>query len=483
MTKKSHLLHGFLLISFFLNGICSAQSIKADEGSYGIDAERKLIIWQANDLDSIVSNNREINTIVFEKEYKISSNVETLSNHSEKQLKYGDENYALFITQWPIVHIVVDTNTINDKNKIPGYFTYYNDGEYMKNTMGIRHRGNLSLTFPKKSYDIEFRVDSVSKESKDLQFKGLRSDDDWILDGLYNEPLRLRSTLAIRLWNNIHKPHYLDKEPKAKSGFDSKFVEVFKNQKYIGLYALSESVDRKQLALKKHVGDTVLGELFKAESYQGATNFTKAPDFNNLFPHWAGFYMEYPLIDYRAHWNDLSKFVTLAVSAPDEEFVQKIEKNLRINNAIDYYLFVNLVRATDNLGKNYYLGRFDADEPYFFIPWDVDGVFGTIQDGKRIPTTNDILSNQLFDRLLKTNPNGYKEKVKSRWKMLRENEWSDATLYDMVDRYYHAFLDQGLYEREAMVWPDNTTLEDHYNYLKKWINERTLFLDAHFKEL
>ena len=58
--------------------------------------------------------------------------------------------------------------------------------------MGIRQRGNLSLRFPKKSYDIEFWNDTISKEKKDLKFEGLRDDDDLILDALYNEPLKVR---------------------------------------------------------------------------------------------------------------------------------------------------------------------------------------------------------------------------------------------------------------------------------------------------
>ncbi|WP_366841162.1 CotH kinase family protein [Lacinutrix sp.] len=45
----------------------------------------------------------------------------------------------------------------------------------------------------KKSFDLEFWADLVSKEKKDIKFKGMRSDDDWILDAMYNEPLRLRS--------------------------------------------------------------------------------------------------------------------------------------------------------------------------------------------------------------------------------------------------------------------------------------------------
>lgn len=43
----------------------------------------------------------------------------------------------------------MDTLKINSDQKIAGQFTYFNTGEYIESTMGVRHRGNLSLGFPK----------------------------------------------------------------------------------------------------------------------------------------------------------------------------------------------------------------------------------------------------------------------------------------------------------------------------------------------
>ena len=258
---------------------------------------------------------------------------------------------------------------------------------------------------------------------------------------------------------------------------------MFQNQKYHGLHALSESVDRKLLKLKKHEDGFIRGELFKASAYEGAPSFTKAPDYDNLFPHWGGFEMKYPIIEYRTHWNDLAKFVKLVVSGSDEEFKTQIGQRVNIDNVIDYYLFVNLLRATDNLGKNYYLARYDKSEPYFFVPWDLDGVMGIIQDGKRIPTTDDILSNGLFDRLLKVNPQQYTNKLKIRWGDLRSAEFSTENLLKRIDKLYNRLSSERIYEREQLVWPNDRSKEDHYEYLINWLKNRLEFLDRHFKSL
>ncbi|RAJ16795.1 CotH kinase family protein [Olleya aquimaris] len=462
-----------------------AQDIVAEEGSYGVDDTNKVIVWHTSNLDSVVTAHKTITSLKFDKIYTLEDASSNLSYTNQYKVSNSD-SYTLFITKLPLIHITINTAKIDRFSKIPGYFTYYNKGEYKKSLMGVRHRGNLSLTFPKKSYDIEFWTDSISKNSKDLKFKGMRSDDDWILDGMFNEPLRLRSHISTKLWTKVHKPYYADKEPKAKSGFEVKYVEVFKNNQYYGLYQFSESVDRKQLQVKKHDKKTIYGELYKANSYDGGPDFTKAPKYNNLFPHWAGFRVEYPLIDYEADWKNLSDFVNLVVNGSDNDFINNIEKHVHIDNVIDYYLFINVVRATDNLGKNYYLGKYTTGEPYFFVAWDLDGVMGIIQDGKRENYTNDILGNGLFNRLIQLNPNNYNQKLKERWTALRANQFSNDNLLSKIETIYNRFTTENIYKREQLVWINklnDTSNQDHFTYLNTWINKRMSHLDTYFNSL
>ncbi|WP_339144619.1 CotH kinase family protein [Croceitalea sp. MTPC5] len=459
-----------------------SQTIVPKKGSYGVDDKNKIIVWHNSNLDSLTAFENN-NKIEFNAVYQLPKITSKLSYNQSYELKRDNSTFHLYITRLPVVKINFDTVKLVNNKKTPGYLTYYNENKFEESVMGIRQRGNLSLTFPKKSYDIEVWKDSLKKESKDVKFKGLRSDDDWILDGLYNEPLRLRSTVATKMWTDFHKPYYLDKEPKAVNGFGVKFVELFRNGEYLGLYGLSESVDRKQLRLKKNDGTKVFGELFKANSYEGGTSFKKAGEYNNIFPHYLGFRMEYPVIDYNSHWNNLSALLDLVVNQSDDSFIKNIGRQIDISNTIDYFIYVNLLRATDNLGKNYYLAKYDAKEPYFFVPWDVDGTFGVILKGKRISTTNDILSNNLFDRLLRLNPNGFNEKLKLRWQALRADELNDKNIFKRFTKYYERFNEEKIYEREFNRWAKDTTNDNDYDYLNKWISDRLAFLDDHFNKL
>lgn len=474
-----------LIITFFSVNLIFAQEIIAEAGSYGIDNKNKIIVWHIKDLDSINAENKSISQVKFNTVLKFENVVKTLS-YTETYSVNNGRDYTLYITKLPVVQVTIDDSKINRNNKIPGYFCYYNAGEHIKSTMGVRHRGNLSLTFAKKSFDIEFWNDSITKQKKDLKFKGLRSDDDWILDGMFNEPLRLRSHISAKLWTKVHEPYYSKLEPKAKSGIDIAYVELFKNDEYYGLYQFSESIDRKQLQLKENEGKNIHGELFKANSYKGGPDFTKSPKYNNLFPHWNGWRIEYPFIDYKAEWKDLAKFQDLVVNGSDDLFKNTIENNVHIENVIDYYIFINVVRATDNLGKNYYLAKYNIGEPYFFVAWDLDGVMGIIQDGKQEKYRKDILGNGLFNRLLELNPNDYKTKVKSRWNALKTNEYSYETLLAKVDKLYNEFTKNKIYEREQLVWQNKlneVSNKEHYEYLKQWLEDRLNILDNYFNSL
>ncbi len=481
MHINTCLIHIVIICCYFFTSNVHSQKITAIEGSFGIDKSKKIIVWHNKNMDSLLSKYKKVDSLNFEEDFAIIDSSATIKDSIKIKLSNRNEIYSLYVTKLPVIHITTKNTIVNDP-KVPANITYFYQNKLINNLTGIELRGNISLNFPKKNYDLEIWTDSITKNSKDVKFHGLRNDDDWILDAIYTEPLRIRSHFAQNLWKKIHKPQYHLEAPNAKSGIESKFVEVFKNNTYIGLHTLLEPIDRKLLMLKKSDQQQVYGELFKASAYEGGPSFSKAPPFKNIFPHWAGFQMRYPVIDYNSHWDDLHTFVNLVVNGTDNDFISTIEKWVAIENIIDYYLFINLIRATDNLGKNYYLGKYDKGYPYFFIVWDLDGVMGINPEGKRAPRTKDILSNGLFDRLLKLNPNRYKEKLKSRWLNLRETDFNDTNLLNQVDKLYTKFKNEKIYEREAMLW-QNESNQEQYIYLKEWIKDRTHFLDSYFNEL
>ncbi|MDX1462244.1 MAG: CotH kinase family protein [Marinirhabdus sp.] len=467
-----------VLLSLSVTLIACGQNsplFEAREGSYHIDEDKKIIVLN---IDADDDTDYPVTQLQLEDTYELEGGDNGLVNSERYSASKGKEKYTLFVTKSPIIAIEVKDSLIKHP-KVLAHFRYYDADTTFASVIGMDLRGNLSLTYPKKSFNIEFYTDSVSMGKKEIDFKDMRKEDDWILDGLYNESLLLRAYTSQKLWKKIHTPWYIEEEPKARATVDGTYVDLFVNNEYRGVYLLSEKIKRSLLKLKKFKGDTVRGELFKAGYYDPGTSFKAAPKFNNALPTWAGWEMEYPYEDYTAHYDNLHTAIGFVEKSSDAEFDSSLKNYFYEENLVDYFLFINLIRATDNLGKNFYLAKYKEDTPYFIVPWDMDGVLGTIQAGKRIPTTDDILSNNLFDRMLKS-PR-LKSKMNARWAELRQGEFHQDSLIDRIEKRYNKLERTKMYERDQMAW-DKSHEEEHLTYMLDWLKKRIAYLDTYFTE-
>jgi hypothetical protein len=460
----------------FITASCQTNLLEQPvPNSYVIDSINNIIVWNTSE----IAKTGDWSEFMFGDSFTLNESISEISKEESYQVSFHDIPYTVYTTRFPIIHISAKENIVNDP-KVPAEFRYYDKDTTFVSTIGIEQRGNISIQFPKKSYDIEFWEDAESKESKDYKFDGLRTDDDFVLDAMYNEPLRMRANFSQKLWRKIHSPHYATLEPKAESGIGEKYVEVFLNQEYQGVYLLVDQVDRKLLRLKKKEDGVVHGELYKAARYDGATEFKEAPTFKSSLPHWGGFRLEYPDVeDYVYFFDTIQQTTAFVVNASPEEFASKYTEHFDEQNLIDYFLFINLLRGTDNLGKNYYLAKYDTGSPYFIVPWDLDGVLGTVIDGREMNITTDIVTNNLFSRLWEENPSNYRQRLLERWQELRQSDFSDDALFGAIDKHVTKFNTQHIFERESMIWKQEHGDHDLL-FMTTWLKNRLVFLDGHF---
>lgn len=383
--------------------------------------------------------------------------------------------------QIPQITIHTDEE-IKDEPKVAGTFIYTDsNGEILTSNIGIEIRGGFSQTFPKKTYDIEFWNDNTGSETIDVRFGDLREDDDWVLDAMFNEPLRINSFITHKLWLSLNQLYYKDQEPKAKSGADVMYVEVTINNEYQGIYLLSEQIDRTQLKLKKNTDSEIRGELYKAYTSDDAVFFNnpdEIPDNNSL--KWSGYEYRYPteILD----WTNVEELVNFVANSTDEEFIEHVGDRFDIENLMDYFILLNLARLLDNRGKNIYLCRYDADEPYFLAPWDLDGSWGLLWNGNNDTTTKGVLTNNLFDRLIKTDVGNYRQKISDKWNNYRLSLISDSALENKINTAHQFLLDNEVYEKEGEVW-NYTYSESNLEYMFDWLEDRLEFLDEYFRNI
>ncbi|MFT4681383.1 MAG: spore coat protein H [Flavobacteriales bacterium] len=315
-------------------------------------------------------------------------------------------------------------------------------------------------------------------EKNNLSLAGMRSDDDWVLTPMSNEPLRLRNKIGHELWSEIHDLPHSELEPEAESTISAKYIDLFLNGKYRGIYLLMERVDRKLLQLKPFNGEQRV-ELYKGVTW-GATQYYGCPAFNNGSRSWSGFEMDYPKEEDYTDWEHLYSAVNLVVNETDDAFNLNVFHEFQMSSSIDYFLFLNLLRATDNLGKNVYVAKYDQGEPYFFVPWDLDGILGTQYAGQQDTVFDDILTNGLFDRLILNESTYFLNHAAYRWYQLREAEFSNGALEERLCSQIDFLNESGAYDRESIAWPEFAFQSSDKDYMLSWIADRLAFLDDYF---
>jgi len=242
---------------------------------------------------------------------------------------------------------------------------------------------------------------------------------------------------------------------------------------------LTERIDRKQLQLKK-LDSEIKGQLFKAFSW-GNSTFGSLPDFNNDSDIWGAFEMIYP--DELISWDDLYDFIEFVLEESADNFNENWSAHFDPVNAQDYFLFLNLIRARDNTGKNTFIAKPDINKLLLYIPFDLDGTHGIWWDGSLDKGNKDILTNGFYTRLLKDcQSSGFSMKIKERWLTLRKDLLAYDNLISMAENAYSILLTNGVYQREETVW-DYTFDETAIDYYKDWLWARLEYLDSYFASL
>lgn len=366
-----------------------------------------------------------------------------------------------------------------------GYFAFINDSDTLSMPMGVRHRGVSSRRFQKKSYAIKLYDENGQK--KDTSLFGMRSDNYWILDAMAVDKARMRNRVAMDLWMDFSaKPYYQSLEPKLCNGYNGKFVEVYVNDAYEGIYCLMERIDRKQLKLKKVKDNTINGVLYKAVNWQGSF-------FGLLFPYdnesltWMRYEYKYPDVeDSLINWTPLYDAMDFTNTATTEEFVSEAPARFDIPVFMDYYLFTALLSARDNCGRNLYLSYYNINEnsKLLITPWDIDHSWGrTWTSEEEVPDTESTFDKNPFLRFKDEIPNYYSQLL-ARYAALRENFFSLDSLKQRFTDYFDLFARTHADERETERWNniDNIALDFSYeeDYIHSWLEQRLVYTDSLF---
>ena len=373
---------------------------------------------------------------------------------------------------------------------------YTPDGEIKEALTGkLKWRGGTTNTDDKHKRNYKIKFD------EDVQLFGLRKDNNWILDAGQADLFRVRNRIATELWNDMAtKPYYADKEPEALSGVRGQMVELFLNKEYRGIYCLTEAMDRKQMKLKKVDKNTgeIKGCLYKSEGY-GASLMSKYPDtYNNNSETWDTFEIKYPELDDTQNgetdWSTLWNAINFVATSSDNDFKEHIAEYFDIPVIIDYYIFINVLNAFDNVGKNMFWAVYDKTKDKKLTPgvWDLDATVGQkwVSDhlkgtyGAYSPDYDMSAHTNLTRRLAELDVDGFNDKVVKRYHELRQNILSTDNLIARYTQYFDRIYLSGAAAREENKWSEDTDIkeeelnfEQEIYYISYWLARHLVYLD------
>ncbi len=426
---------------------------------------------------------------------------------------------AIAFTFLPIVEVNVPT--CNGSYYTQGTLAVHDPDNWTEGADSVYYakfkwRGATAMGKSKKAYAV--KIIDANGNKLDAKFLDLRNDNNWILDAAAVDPSCMRNRVSTDLWNDFaNKPYYADREKKARTGTRGGFVEVIYNGAYMGVYCMTEKMDRKQMKLKKTdpadptlgTAETLHGGLYKTSQWsyevlmgheQGSAYYpmTEPDRYSNYSETWAEHEVKYPdlgdgeTIDWKPMWDA----VNFVATTSDSDFDYLFDKYFNLSTLNDYYLFIELLLATDNHGKNMFWGVYDmADtqegKKMELGVWDLDGTWGRNWAGSSsyTPATEPDYMQFLWDHehgasylFLRTMTSRFRNNaalLEQRYAELRPTYFEPEALVKRFTDYGDLFATSGADARESSRWPGyHPDIPGEMDYVSEWIRARVETLDA-----
>lgn len=404
------------------------------------------------------------------------------NNQTVSVLAYTDkgyDEYALKCTLLPIMNIEC-TGEIGDVY-VPMTVTLFDNRRDAANRVtvsegNIHIRGASARTYPKKSYRLSLKQESIGGNTRTNQVSllGMRQDDDWLLYAAFDEPERVRNVFSSNLWKYTCAA---DNAKRIDTGIEYKYLELFMNGNYWGLYALGYPVDEKLLGIDS--GNESVS-LYKKISWASESELSITQDGVDGYEIKGGA-GGWPLL--------LAYYYNLYLHSADNDYLYA---GIDIDNMIDIYLFYNLIQGFDNVSGNAYHRNNLIKNQYIliengangltalYVPWDLDYSWGGGYLTNKIDD-NCIMESGYFNQIMVNGDTSLWEKIFEKYKYLRQNGWSEENIHIMLDEYESALYDSGAYLREMERWPQSTKedasggLQSFREYVMNRLQEADLY--------
>lgn len=464
---------------------------------------------------SVPAHEMEINPAVgfsgAEKNIRVAFSEQIDPGKSTEFIAYNEseyKTYTLVSTTLPLARINCDTEFLSIQNNVPEtdpsvdmtektfpmqFMLIDNRPNAIQSTVvseGLIHlHGAGTLHHQKKSFRITLLEKNAGKgqQENDTALLGLRQDGDWLLYPGYNDQEKIRNVFSTNLWYNSCAA---DNSFNLINGNEYRFIELFLNNRYWGLYALGYPIDTKQMRIFPDNQGHYEEFLFKQKAF--------GPKTENLDPGYDGL-----IIQHETSESDLNNGI-LILKMYFSQLKNGAAGGFWHNdepNVIDIWLFTKLGQGYDTvripgMSKNLMVAikKNDSGRKILFAPWDMDIYWGNIND--------ETAKNMTIPYALSPEDNGLemtvnpvsilREKdpdvigmIKERYAALRSDGWSDQKIDEMLDGFEQDIYDSGAYLRDMERWPDGSIQDPELKLSKfrEYVHGRFSSMDKYIAEL
>ena len=401
--------------------------------------------------------------------------------------------------------------------------TFTKDMEYLNGQMELTDESGAVVTLPAKfktrgataksymmkpSFNMKLR-DASYAEEVDSALLGMRSCSSWILDAMAIDRICMRNRVAFDIWNDFSRLPY-DSGFERRNGTEGRFVEVYINDQYYGIYCMSDRINRNLLNLKKVSEDeggsiTVRGVLYKSGtsdiSRQEERSFNE--DSSACVISWHNAWeLTYPEENGGLQaWNPLLEAFDEGMNA------NYVKQYFYLQNLADYQIHVMVLSISDNWGnKNHYLSvrniTKDINDPdtteanrrrFVLTPWDLDTSFGGAYDGSCYGgnysdwPVSAASSNAPYPISPIVGDLTYKAILRDRWLVARAGAFSIDSINAKMERYRDLFIQSGAWQRMTDYFEARSAkpkyvldLAEEIALIEAWYANRFSEMDRYF---
>lgn len=411
-----------------------------------------------------------------------------------------------FDSNLPIVHLNTNGNPIMDEPRIEaemgiiwnesGINNPFDPISHFEGDIKIEIRGSSSQMFDKKSFALELK-DELGQDM-DFPILGMPPEEDWILYAPYSDKTLIRNVLTFSLASQFSSVYV----PRCR------FVELFVNKEYEGVYVLMENIKRDSVRVDianlkpEDISGKELtgGYIIKVDKTTGGGGEGWYSSFTNNNSGARTYYQyEYPK----------SKEIHQKQKEYIKNYIDAFEEAMRNNDFhpetgyssfihkesfMDYMIMNEITKNVDGYRLSTFLHKEKNGKLKAGPIWDFNLGYGNanyydgwssyglqvIEDLGQDRWQNPFWWNTMLSDLQ------YSHDLKCRWDSLRSTVLSDQRIDEVTDSLVNLLTDakDRNFDRwpviNQWVWPNYYVGESYWKevfWLKDWLDERMRWLD------